>query len=1422
MRKTLVNPLLVAVLFLALNSRLWAAAADSLVFSDNFENGVLTGWTPLHADKWEVTDDMGDKSLAIVPNSFEFGPGNSLGEYILLDGVTLNYNYRITAWIRHARDIVAEPTDYWDFAVIFNYIDPDHYYYTGINKTGDPFDTDGIFEYNLKNPRTDLNPSAGAVYRYYPPYLENSTGQDVVQEEYQQVVVERRGQQILVYLDGMEIYNAVIPDLPWGGKLGFGSQNDKIMVDDVKVEKIQVETDVVPPAAVTDLAAVASTSDYHLATLRWTAVGDDGNTGKAQAYDVRYSTAPITAGNFSQARKVSSAPSPLEAGQSMSLELSGLKGGVTYYAAVIASDETPNNSALSNVASFTTIEKVYKTPPLTAVNRTITVDGDLSDWDLSDPNRVEISAASITGGKLVLGSSTDSTTGDADFKGNVYYAWDLNGIYVALDMHDDYYAVGQSPRSAYESDGIELYLDYDGDYEDSDSAFIHFALDAKQGGQLYRGGPSSDPNASGGRGSWFSDLSTAGITWAGTAGTETAPNWKIELFIPWGANGRGITWDRRNLLGINFKVTDRDAGDATTAYEWSTRVNNSDLEKLQLSGEVPPLALVQVDGVKDAKWAELDGLDIKTAFDNSPKISGTVKLGWDAQGMYYLFDVTDTDLLADSTHKSPWSAERVEVQPFVNPDSNLYYYQNFGADGVGYLSEAKQPLGWKPTRTLSEQGELGIRWAAKIADNKSGYVIEISQSWAGATSYQKEHQAGDTVRVALAIFDMHADGETQSGWGNRGDNPKQHYAYVILKAGGGVSYLGGGTSLLGIDGAADDWAGYPGLDIKTSFDGTPQISGTVKLAWDSAGLYYLFDVKDPDLVADSTHKSPWGTERVEYSPFGLPDSGYTYYHNLGADGGSLFSAALGGWRPIFTNMGDGIFQIERKAVLAEDRSGYTIEVFEPWTGPVSYRKAYALGDTVRLGLAIFDQRTNGDQTQHLWGNRGDTPQQHLAFIVLGANGKVSYLGGGTSLQAVDADTAGWGDFPGLDIRTSFDNSPQISGTVKVAWDELGLYYLFDVNDSTLDIDASPWSADHVELNPFAKPNDSVDSLWYHYQNFGADGGGLISAALGPKGWKPTYTFTGPRPPALFRIERAVKVKEGNTGYVIELFEPWDSPVSYGHAYTKGETVRVAFAIDDQQGSTDAMHMWGNRGDAPQQKKAFVSLESGGKVSYIGGGAVTGGQSCDLNGDQALTVNDVIFMLLLSRSLPGDPRLDWNGDGKYSISDAVILLRNIINGTCPVSGLMLASASSSSDLKQTATRIEGLSAEEASYIEKVMAEMQLTPDEEAAFRLALYGAGAPASLPKAFALKQNVPNPFNPSTVISYDIPEGKNVRVELRVFNLRGQLVRNLVSEQRDPGTYSVFWDGRDDSGRGVGSGVYFYRIQAGDFHMTRKMILMK
>jgi len=125
---------------------------------------------------------------------------------------------------------------------------------------------------------------------------------------------------------------------------------------------------------------------------------------------------------------------------------------------------------------------------------------------------------------------------------------------------------------------------------------------------------------------------------------------------------------------------------------------------------------------------------------------------------------------------------------------------------------------------------------------------------------------------------------------------------------------------------------------------------------------------------------------------------------------------------------------------------------------------------------------------------------------------------------------------------------------------------------------------------------------------------------------------------------------------------------------------------------------------------------------------------------------------------------------------------------------------------------------AAGVEELSPAIDARGHDNAAIDVALTMAAA--DLPTVLALDQNQPNPFNPSTTIKFDLPQ--RGRVDLMIYALDGSLVRTLVSEVLDPGRHDVAWQGRDDSGRAVASGTYFYRMVADGKTLVRKMTLMK
>ncbi len=120
---------------------------------------------------------------------------------------------------------------------------------------------------------------------------------------------------------------------------------------------------------------------------------------------------------------------------------------------------------------------------------------------------------------------------------------------------------------------------------------------------------------------------------------------------------------------------------------------------------------------------------------------------------------------------------------------------------------------------------------------------------------------------------------------------------------------------------------------------------------------------------------------------------------------------------------------------------------------------------------------------------------------------------------------------------------------------------------------------------------------------------------------------------------------------------------------------------------------------------------------------------------------------------------------------------------------------------------------------VMTKMECTPchgDPHKPSGVEVVGGSA-----SSFVLSQNYPNPFNPSTRIKFSLPQTEKVKLE--VYDIQGNLIRSLVDyELYQPGNYEVTWDGSDNHGSRVASGIYFTKMQAGKFAQTKKMNLVK
>ena len=110
--------------------------------------------------------------------------------------------------------------------------------------------------------------------------------------------------------------------------------------------------------------------------------------------------------------------------------------------------------------------------------------------------------------------------------------------------------------------------------------------------------------------------------------------------------------------------------------------------------------------------------------------------------------------------------------------------------------------------------------------------------------------------------------------------------------------------------------------------------------------------------------------------------------------------------------------------------------------------------------------------------------------------------------------------------------------------------------------------------------------------------------------------------------------------------------------------------------------------------------------------------------------------------------------------------------------------------------------------------------EGAGRVASTATDEEGDLPRVAALHQNRPNPFNPSTSIGFDLPQESAALLTIRTAD--GRVVRTLIDGRVSAGRRQIVWDGRDDHGRPAASGVYFYKLSAGAFQASRRLVLLK
>lgn len=204
---------------------------------------------------------------------------------------------------------------------------------------------------------------------------------------------------------------------------------------------------------------------------------------------------------------------------------------------------------------------------------------------------------------------------------------------------------------------------------------------------------------------------------------------------------------------------------------------------------------------------------------------------------------------------------------------------------------------------------------------------------------------------------------------------------------------------------------------------------------------------------------------------------------------------------------------------------------------------------------------------------------------------------------------------------------------------------------------------------------------------------------------------------------------------------------------------------------------------------------------------------DVNQDGQVSILDLVLVAQnLGADAPRDPRADVNGDGTINVLDLILVSRHM--GESTVSGAPIAASINSERLTST-------------LIQTWIARAQAKNDGSLIFQLGIANLHKllASLIPKETMLQPNYPNPFNPETWIPYQLAEP--AEITLSIYSVDGILIRTLALGYQPAGIYrsrgrAAYWDGTNETGEPVASGVYFYTLLAGDFKATRKMLVIK
>ena len=297
------------------------------------------------------------------------------------------------------------------------------------------------------------------------------------------------------------------------------------------------------------------------------------------------------------------------------------------------------------------------------------------------------------------------------------------------------------------------------------------------------------------------------------------------------------------------------------------------------------------------------------------------------------------------------------------------------------------------------------------------------------------------------------------------------------------------------------------------------------------------------------------------------------------------------------------------------------------------------------------------------------------------------------------------------------------------------------------------------------------------------------------------------------------VSKGKISVSQALVQPTGIPIAYGEKKTLLTIKFRVLAVSEEQlglhnvklqSSTD------DAGDGTLDRISFSILVSDPFVATH-----KASQSYDVNSDKTVDIKDLVIIASSIGMVPHNPRADVNGDGSVNVLDLVVVY-------------------TSAQWGQTAEHTEVNKPNDAALaapsvkrnvgpdtIQNWIDLARIEDDGSAIFDLGIANLEAliASRIPSETRLLLNYPNPFNPETWIPYQLAEATKVTVMIHAMN--GSLIRTLELGHQAAGTYksksqAAYWDGRNEFGEQVASGLYFYTLTAGDFSATHKMLVRK